>query len=141
MTTPQSVEQNEPKFNKLRGKDILKQCTHIRADGSRCLSIASNSSNGNQLCPIHSGLKPWTTAKIDITRSLTDVKKYLARLIRDNQRGKVAPQVTNASVNGVNALIKVHEIEEIQKYLASTVHTNALDQVKDSIPADYTLND
>ena len=79
--------------------------------------------------------------KIDITLSLGHTKKFLSRLIYDTKKGKVPPQVSNATINGLNSLIKLHEIEEVQKWLASNVNKQARDELADSIPPDYTLED
>ena len=37
----------------------VKRCLHIKVDGTQCGALASKGSNGNQLCSIHSGNKPW----------------------------------------------------------------------------------
>ena len=115
---------------------VVPQCQFIKWDNKQCKGIALK---GQDYCAIHSGMKPWLTARIDITQSLTDVKKFLARLIKDTRAGKIPPQISNAVTNSANLLVKVHEIEEIQKYLADNVHNNARKELEDSIPADYEI--
>ena len=119
----------------------VKRCLHIKNNGEQCRAVASNSTNGSQLCPIHGGLKPWDSHRNGITKSLTDVLISLGRVWKDTKAGKMQPQVANALTNVANSAIKVHEIIEIQKYLSENVNKQAKNELTDSIPADYTLED
>ena len=114
------------------------RCQHIKENGEQCKSIANKVTG---LCSIHAGFKPYESQRNDITKSINDVLISLGRLYKDTRLGKIKPQVSNACVNVANAAIKAHETIEIQKYLSSNINNNVLNEAKDSIPADYVVED
>ena len=118
---------------------FLGQCTHIKKDGNRCRAIANKETG---LCSIHAGLVPRVEGQIDPTKSLVHTKIYLSRVMKEVKAGKIAPQVANAINSIASNLIKIHEIEEIQRYLDQhRADVNKQHLNKEGLPSDYVIQD
>jgi hypothetical protein len=87
------------------------RCSHIKADGKKCKAIAMLSTGK---CTIHSGILPYESAKIKLSRSVVDVQKFIARTMWACRKGKISPMVANAIFNGSDKLLKCYDVIETQ---------------------------
>ena len=129
------TEDNGKENNGLIQRKFLGQCNHIKKDGNRCRAIASKESG---LCSIHSGLVPRLEGEIDLTESLTHVKKFLGHIAMQLKRGRMKSTDVNALTQVCNTLLKIFEMEEVLKYLEDTKEKMKSTEQDYSIPADYT---
>ena len=117
-----------------RQKPML--CRHIKTDGQPCRAIASRKTG---LCSIHGGFKPRLNTSIDPTLSLAHARKYLARLARDTEQGRIDPKVAHCVVHSLRLIIKILEIEKVEKLMAELQMDQ--NQSRDGLPADYRIED
>ena len=130
----------------------MERCIHIKANGERCNTPAKR---GSTLCVWHGdGKKPWEfqakrsggakvdgqkRRKLDIVGNLSHMKVFIEKQIKECKAGNLAPNQLNSIINACNAVVKIHEIEEVQKALVQMKSDVLRARLREQLPegADY----
>ena len=129
-------QNNENNSNDNEYRKTPVRCSHIKADGEKCRAIAALKTGK---CSIHSGILPYETAKIQLSRSVVDVQKFIARTMWACRKGTISPMVANAIFNGADKLLKCHHTIEVESKLEEM--TRVLEEYNNRSIEDVELGD